>query len=1256
MDTALDDGNDLALLVRQTRGRLRSNSVRTGVGMLLVGTLGCLAVAAAIDMVWPLAVPLRLVSAGAFWLIAVAALLLGVLWPLLRPLHSDGVAYRMERTVPRMHNRLITVLDLRRNGRNVDLGDPFVKRLMSQTRDRLGGYRIDHVARPGPLRATRWATVGTLLAIGALLALFSDRMPTAVARILRPTAPIAPVSRVKLKPDGDIKVMLGDEATIGAAVERGTVDGLTCALRAAGKRWHHYAMQPDGAGRFRYRLAEVREPFEYQIRGGGTWTGIHRIDVIRRPVIQQLDMAVRLPDYMADAEPRPVTARASQVSAPVGAALQLIADVDDAVAGEIELYERETDEREHRIDDELVWFDDDLPADAVPTGKWDWSTKRAFSGTRAHRSDWSGRAHAFTTRLNPFAVAPGASFFVYAWLDPADPPERITIVLTEGDKEHTLQWQGAEAADGEQGPPDEQGAAEGAAPPDAPQTTLPEPGRWVRLQVPLSRIGPAERSEPARFAGMSFAATSGRAWFDRAGSLTSSTAVDRTTSLRKTASIAMTRDAEEGRWTGSIAIEADLRFALSFRNATGHVSAPMKPVPVVAVADRAPSIQLERPGRDLTLREAAAVPLMARAFDDYGIRRVEMQTGPDAEHLETGRTLAEFDQPHGTRVVLGAIEAHAQPSEPGTALYYRLVAHDFKGQIGASRVARIVLADPQAQAEASLPSAASLLDPLLDGIAELVSLQSNLATEAGRFLTDVLPDPAPLGEVAGAIRLLNPDGTPMTPEQVRDWLAAARPQLNEQQQEEIAQLNEQLAQQQAQLRALQQQFDQAADDAGRSPFALPQEMIALQQMADSTGRFANEGDWQDDGATLQRLAQMQAMLPEMSNALQQLQAQVRQMDAARQHLTVDPVAAQERLSALTALLQGQTATHLADDLEDTIARQQETIAALQQQMARMAEQTADAPAEELMTLSERQREKDLEAMKRLEEARALLDDPFNPLADQTDMVAPWMAPRRRQQAPVERDTPEEDEGEPEEPRAQDDRRDGADDAQDADADWWDRRADLNDLMQSFIEEDERFADRHRPVERRGQDPDQDDGMSPRELFQQHQQAMQQQLTENSNALNRAAGQVGAMTEQMRSLMGTLRDSRAAGVSPAQMAAARQMHQMMISQQMQQMLNMARRARAQAQGRPGEGADGMPRPDRSSMPGFAVLSPTGAAHGRYVIDMGMVDFDLNADERAAVYRLPPRMREPLIRAMNEQPPEGYRHLIDAYYRRLGEEAP
>ncbi len=46
--------------------------------------------------------------------------------------------------------------------------------------------------------------------------------------------------------------------------------------------------------------------------------------------------------------------------------------------------------------------------------------------------------------------------------------------------------------------------------------------------------------------------------------------------------------------------------------------------------------------------------------------------------------------------------------------------------------------------------------------------------------------------------------------------------------------------------------------------------------------------------------------------------------------------------------------------------------------------------------------------------------------------------------------------------------------------------------------------------------------------------------------------------------------------------------------------------------------------------------------------------LDPADRAALYRLPPHLREPLLQAMQAQGPEGYQPLIDAYYRELSKE--
>ena len=73
-----------------------------------------------------------------------------------------------------------------------------------------------------------------------------------------------------------------------------------------------------------------------------------------------------------------------------------------------------------------------------------------------------------------------------------------------------------------------------------------------------------------------------------------------------------------------------------------------------------------------------------------------------------------------------------------------------------------------------------------------------------------------------------------------------------------------------------------------------------------------------------------------------------------------------------------------------------------------------------------------------------------------------------------------------------------------------------------------------------------------------------------------------------------------------------------------------------------------------MPGGLVMHGAGPLRRGEAIYIDLGELPLSASQRAAVYRLPPRLREPLIQGMAERGPEGYQRLIDAYYRRIGKE--
>jgi hypothetical protein len=65
---------------------------------------------------------------------------------------------------------------------------------------------------------------------------------------------------------------------------------------------------------------------------------------------------------------------------------------------------------------------------------------------------------------------------------------------------------------------------------------------------------------------------------------------------------------------------------------------------------------------------------------------------------------------------------------------------------------------------------------------------------------------------------------------------------------------------------------------------------------------------------------------------------------------------------------------------------------------------------------------------------------------------------------------------------------------------------------------------------------------------------------------------------------------------------------------------------------------------------------GAMAGRTEIQKGDPLRGLDASRRAAIYKLPPRVRDPLLEGMRQKGPAAYQDVIDTYFRQLGRDIP
>jgi hypothetical protein len=155
---------------------------------------------------------------------------------------------------------------------------------------------------------------------------------------------------------------------------------------------------------------------------------------------------------------------------------------------------------------ETVWFDEAWPAGAtVPSycvgATWD--AAQTASGTTSDSIE--GTQHCFlgATETLPLSMNDVITFYVF--VDPCNPPRELMVHLHNGGWNRRVYW-GENLLDvGVQQTPERW--ALGA---------MPEPGKWVRLEIPV----PAVNLQGGALQGIAFTPSNGRVWIDRVGKAT----------------------------------------------------------------------------------------------------------------------------------------------------------------------------------------------------------------------------------------------------------------------------------------------------------------------------------------------------------------------------------------------------------------------------------------------------------------------------------------------------------------------------------------------------------------------------------------------------------------------------------------------------------------------------------------------------------------------------------------------------------------
>ena len=305
---SLPDSTPLHRLIARTRRLLRGSWVATGLGIALGLAVGALAILAVLDLFVPLEpislplvnviVPLDpILRCVALFLIVVPAglaFLQGVVRPLFRRLGPTLVARRIESHLPGIHNRLVSAIDLERADPATKPSPVFLRRLLTEALERVKGFRPTRILDYASLRrAALAAGVAALLAVGAW-SLFSDRLPTAIARIFNPFADIPPASGVAYAVEpGTSDMLRNEDITFTARVEQGHADALRLELYGTrgSRKSHPLKKDKNDPAIFRFVVdgsslgKGFEDGFRYRVYGGRTWSRQQAITLVDRPVI-----------------------------------------------------------------------------------------------------------------------------------------------------------------------------------------------------------------------------------------------------------------------------------------------------------------------------------------------------------------------------------------------------------------------------------------------------------------------------------------------------------------------------------------------------------------------------------------------------------------------------------------------------------------------------------------------------------------------------------------------------------------------------------------------------------------------------------------------------------------------------------------------------------------------------------------------------------------------------------------------------------
>ncbi len=994
LPTSPPDLQPIRSLIRRTARLLRSSWVATGMGLALGLGLGTLALVALLDLAVPLVPLFRMVGLVLVIVPAAWALLTGVLRPLLRRLRPLQVARRIEAHLPGIHNRLVSCIDVETSGDSSKYSLEFYRRLVQEAVDRIRGFRPRKVIDGRSLRRALLFAATSILTFALALGLFSDRIPTALARIFSPFADIPPASGVVYTVEpGDAAVLRGEDITFYARVKRGEPDRLRLEIQPDGNaKALAYDLEKVEPSIWRFKLTGFETSFDYRVRGGGTWTKRNRITVVDRPSIEGLSTILHYPEYMGIPEPKIGPPQAADVSGPAGSTVEVkIESHGNVAAGEIQLLAARPTRIVVSDRSERIWFQERLPDGASPEGRWDWDFRLLARPAHTEPGSAGVHGHRFQNAHVAFDVRPNENLFAMVYIAEKAKPEAVMLSWHDGrDWEHRAYWGEDRFSEGKPGSASRRRIG-----------PLPAAGKWVRLEAPASAVG----LEGKAVRGMAFTLAGGQCFWHRAGAVFPSH-IERN-ELYVAQAVPLEPDGPD-RWRGRFPLEHDTLYRAQLRNVLGYPSMPMKEAKVTAIPDEPPQVVLERPGSDLVLSKPVKLPLSIAAYDDFGLADivVSVQRGDTGGFI--GRPVQHFGRPRRSTSIATSLDVPAWNLKPGEHLRYRVEARDRKGQSAQTQDFVVRIADDNNAADKQLENFDRSQDNLSQSLERLISEHAKVQETVHKLAADHAPLAAKIKEAQArtAADAAAKTGKPPAADRPLDLDPAAAAQLDALRREagQLAPREEQNAGLAEQVAAgLKQAAEQAVDLK-----MLPSEMLRQLDGVQQAFKAQALQPIRDVAAGLRRGADPKAPPPDLAalkldtdriqRQLEAIRSQLAAAAAARDELARDAEEAVARLRDDVMRANAGLTERELRELQEAIRAREHDLKEVQGEQAELAGATPQAPPVLLPDLERRQGELEPREDLVLNDARALLEAArVNPM--RPNEAEPAKAPEREPAEP-----------------------------------------------------------------------------------------------------------------------------------------------------------------------------------------------------------------------------------------------------------------